>query len=339
MSKQEAPFCVQVELTLGCNLHCSFCGLQGVQDTPMHGNRYMSLETAERVAQQIAKSGWTARIEFARRGEPTLNPNRNEIISIFRRWLPRNQLMMTTNGGGLLKGGILENCRDLFNAGLNILAVDDYKTSKLGDKIRAEFAEGGITGVGVREYPRDKEGNPHRRYPMRNKMISFLEDIERAGTGTHAKINNHAGHGAPLDLSYQRPCTKPFREMSINWDGSVDVCCIDWISEYRVGSLTELTLDQIWQHPRFHAARQLLITGDRKALRPCLGCDHPSMRVGLLPDKLGKQTLEPATETTLGIVGSTMSYGPHLKPTQGAVDRIYRLLPEQWKNNWKKWGI
>ena len=31
----DAPFCVQVELSEGCNLFCQFCGLRGIRQGPM----------------------------------------------------------------------------------------------------------------------------------------------------------------------------------------------------------------------------------------------------------------------------------------------------------------
>ena len=34
---QEPPFCIQFELTEGCNLACSFCGIQGIRDNGAHG--------------------------------------------------------------------------------------------------------------------------------------------------------------------------------------------------------------------------------------------------------------------------------------------------------------
>ncbi len=106
MPHQEAPFCLQIELTLGCNLQCHFCGLNGVQEKPNSNNRFMTVETACLVAQRIADSGWNTRLEFARRGEPTLNPWMHDIIHAFRQRNPKLQIQMTANGGGLPAGSV-----------------------------------------------------------------------------------------------------------------------------------------------------------------------------------------------------------------------------------------
>ena len=89
--KQEAPFCVQVELTLGCNLNCSFCGIGGIGfGNQKKGLKVMTTAVAEEAAHRLQAIGWNSRIEFARRGEPTLNPHMHEIIAIFREYLPES---------------------------------------------------------------------------------------------------------------------------------------------------------------------------------------------------------------------------------------------------------
>ena len=35
--KQQPPFCIQIELTEGCNLACSFCGIAGIRDNKANG--------------------------------------------------------------------------------------------------------------------------------------------------------------------------------------------------------------------------------------------------------------------------------------------------------------
>src|SRR5688572_18125755 len=107
MRRQEPPFCVQIELVLGCNLQCGFCGLNGIQARPNENLRPMTVETADLVARRLAEAvreyGWNPRLEFARRGEPSMHPLLAEVIDVFRRQLPKLQIMVTSNGGGFLR--------------------------------------------------------------------------------------------------------------------------------------------------------------------------------------------------------------------------------------------
>jgi len=46
-SKQESPFAIQIELTKGCNLNCSFCGVSGFQEKPNSNLEFMSFKNSK----------------------------------------------------------------------------------------------------------------------------------------------------------------------------------------------------------------------------------------------------------------------------------------------------
>lgn len=294
---QEAPFCIQVELTEGCNLRCEGCGIHGIREKAGGPYKFMAVATAERFAKEVARLGWNCRIEMAMHGEPSLNTDRAAIVRTLRQHLPKHQLMMTSNGSGFLKathGAIVE----LFDAGLNVLALDDYEAVKIVPKVleRAMLAELEASGVVVKRYPQDGlEWSPHRRWPKSARMIIIIEDIQKAKEGSHAKVNNHAGFGgAPNSTKAGVRCAKPFRELGIRWDGRVAGCCIDWTGTIKVGNIHKTPLDVLWNGPVLDAMRHKLYHGQR-SFGPCAGCDHETYRLGLLPDKLGKDELPQPT--------------------------------------------
>lgn len=279
--KQAPPFCIQVEFSEGCNLACSFCGINGIREKPGKF-KFMDLYTAHMLAMSIANAGWTSRIEFAMHGEPSLHPDVLRMVSAFRQYLP-NQLMMTSNGGGLLKSP-RQQIEDLFDAGLNVLAIDEYQSVGIWKKLRERLGD-----YPYLEYPDDKGASPHRRWPKGTRQLILIKDITVAETGNHSVLNNHCGSGAPLEQVNAR-CAKPFRELAVRWDGSVALCCNDWRGWHRVGHVLENSVEEIWQSPVFQSARRYLYHGMRD-FKPCQGCNAKSYRVGLLPDKLGKETL------------------------------------------------
>ena len=295
---QEPPFAVQIELTEGCNLYCDFCGLQGIREQKDKTFKFMTLDTAKSIAKELAKNAWTARIEFAMHGEPTLNPDYIEIVKYFRKKLPKNQLMMTSNGGGLLRPpGVVKSLEALFQAGLNVFAFDAYEYVKIKDKIDAELFDSHVPDSGgftfdIHRYPDELEFSPHNRYGHNARKFIRIADISVASKGTHSLLNNHCGSGAPgLKEPLEARCAKPFRELAIRWDGSVAICCNDWRGKYRVGNVADDGLLAVWHHERFNSARRFLVRGDRSAIDPCKVCDAKSYRVGLLPDKKGKVKL------------------------------------------------
>jgi len=278
---QHPPFCIQIELTEGCNLRCTFCGLNGIRGKE-NNFKFLSVSLASRIAKLIRKDRWTSRIEFAMHGEPSVNPDLVEILRVFRRRLPNHHLMMTSNGAGFLRETTktVDECLRY----LNVLALDDYEGVSIVTKVMRSY-NGKHKPV---YYPSSKHGNPHRRRKLSEHDLVVVQDIEQATQGTHSSLNNHCGCGSPKnDSAMGKRCAKPFREMSIRWDGFVALCCNDWRGYYKCGHVEDKTLEQIWQSAEFMAARRRLILGKRD-FGPCEGCDALSYRPGLLPDQRGK---------------------------------------------------
>jgi len=332
---QEAPNAVQIELAQGCNLGCAFCGIHAIGYQKMaRGVDLMSLDTASSLAHQIKEARWNPRIEFAMHGEPTMHPQRAEIIAIFRKALPKSYIMVTSNGGGLLKD-TRNAVRAMFDAGLNTLALDNYQSVNIVPKLVEKLVGESIEKFQVRyetsmapawpwddvqmfPYPDSPAGNPHTRHSL--KLISIVRDISVAVGGTHANLNNHAGSALPLnDRAAGKRCAKPFRELSVRWDGNVALCCNDWPGVYRCGSIVDDGLLKVWHGPAMEAARKLLYAGQR-VLPPCKGCDATSYRVGLLPDKLGKMIMAEPTKATMDTAKKALAKGPYTKPVRAPLE-------------------
>jgi radical SAM protein with 4Fe4S-binding SPASM domain len=315
---QDPPYCIQVEFTEGCNLGCSFCGLQHIRDNGANGPedkhgkasamKFLTLENAEVIAGRIAAAKWNPRIEFAMHGEPTMNPNYIELVAIFRKHLPKASLQLTSNGGGLLKNqGFSSNINALMEAGLNILSLDNYDGIRIVDKILQ-----GYNGPHrVWKYPQEIMGNPHRRRKPHEHDIVVIQDIEAATKGNHSILSNHTGGSFPLnDKMKGKRCAKPFREMSVRWDGNVAMCCNDWPGRYKIGNMLTTSVEKLWLGEAFQAARQALYHGQR-TFTPCKGCDHVSYRPGLLPDAKGKETLPAPDAKTWEVIEKYTSGEPY----------------------------
>jgi hypothetical protein len=194
MKKQPPPYCIQLELTEGCNLACSFCGIASIRENGANGPKdirgknsqpykFLSWSGAFVIAQKIARAKeehkWNPRIEMAMHGEPSMNPNYRSIVQTLRDQLPTTHLQMTTNGIGLLKGNLTQNIDNLMKAGLNVLLLDNYEGIKICDKVRERY-EGAYP---LFEYPLNKKANPHRRRKPIDHDIVITQDIAVASRG------------------------------------------------------------------------------------------------------------------------------------------------------------
>ena len=308
------PNCVQIEAVEGCPLACWFCALQVLRDngadrdTQTHGSgsspyKFLTLENAELIAQSIALEGWRSSIVFAMHGEPTMHKQLPELIAIFRKHLPKNGLSITSNGAGLVTDTVAK-IEALFAAGLNVLMFDDYEHADYVSRIRPMLDSVSIPWF---EFPKDKE--KFDRQKRHGKHIMLLECITHGNVNFH-KITNQGGNSGSKKEAVPRRCAKPFREMSIRWDGNVAVCCDDWPGTYKLGNVLDIGVEAVWNHERMDAARRRLYLKQRD-FGPCRGCNVKTFRDGLLPDKFGKDVMPLPDEASAALIKEALAGEPY----------------------------
>ena len=307
---QAPPFSVSVELTEGCSTMCPFCAIRSIRKK-VGVYRFMSVKTGRTLAEKLlearAQDNWRSpRIEFNMRGEPTENAHGPEIIAGLRAASPKSYMNMCTNGSGLLSNPA-KRVKEYWEAGLNTIAIEDYRHLKHCEKIRKALDK---AGVPYSWYPQDKEACPHTRTRPDVHRVVIISALTETKTGTHSLVNTHGGGLAfPPDYSrIKQRCTFPFRDFSVHFDGNVFICCNDWRGVYLCGNIEE-GLERVWQSPAFFAARQKLYHNQRD-FKPCLGCSWRSFRVGLLPDPLGKETLPKPNKKTEQLMNAARDHEP-----------------------------
>jgi radical SAM protein with 4Fe4S-binding SPASM domain len=251
----------------------------------------MSLETASKIADGAAKLCPHARVEFAMRGEPTMNPKYLDIIALFRKKMPRCQLMITTNGD-TIRGHMQERVKKMFDAGLDFVLLDTYYPKERRDALRREAYE--LLDIEVVDYFKEMHpkgtGNfqglsPYSRNGLHNTVI-LMDDIQvHDGEASSRMVKTHAGSNPTSSIPepLMKSCGRPFREIVIHSNGDVPICCDDWQKEMIVGNINDSSLTDIWQSQEFEAVRARLYHKDR-GFGICAGCDAPGApRFGLLP--------------------------------------------------------
>lgn len=318
MRQQTPPLSIQIEFTEGCNLLCGFCGLSGMREQGSKDFRFMTKETATRIVSMINWVGWNSRIIISMHGEPTLNPNSYRLVSLFRKALPNTIISMMTNGYGIVHAenenaydfSIHENVASYMAHGLNDLIVDYY--SKNGDAAKIEKTLNEVIKQGFwkdLDIQHLDSGVPLYGNNSKKFRVLFNPPIQTEGA-INRHLCNHCGAAAPLDYSYEgKRCARPFRELSIRYDGSVALCCNDFRGEYPIGNINEVKIDELWNSKRFEAARILLYSGER-TFKPCLGCNALSHRVGLLPDRMGKDSMPKPTDVVRAYAKKVSEHGP-----------------------------
>ena len=226
-----SPWVWSIEPTHGCNLRCGHCNCR--LDPMPKTYHYMDRETWVAAWKIIAALGPTRRIDLALGGEPTLNPNLPEFLTIARRISPLSQIQITTNGTMLRKG--VYSYQQLLEAGANIIYTDMYGPREQFRTLAHE------SGFPFYEYYDPPVGapSPWTYHGPRLKLIVLQEQPEnwpksrfRAGLlGTW--YNNLDWDAAakfglkPVTEPPFRRCNQPFLFVTIDSRGRYLLCCQD----------------------------------------------------------------------------------------------------------------
>jgi len=287
MERIKKPFNIQIEFVEGCNKRCSFCGTRAIRKKA--GENYVFMEDKTLIAIIKSLVAWIpkTRIELAMHGEPTLHPDYLKYIKTLRKYLPHAQIMLTTNCLTWI-GNIEREAEKVFQAGANFITMDTYRPER--KEILKELEK--INSFDILDYYKTRI-SPYNNYGNKvQRTVIVMDDISaHRGEDKRREIVNHAGNNLidPKLIAKQATCTNVWREISVTARGDVNICCMDFGSEYICGNVNENTLKEIWTNDAFMSARRLLQNKER-IFTPCIRCDKGAgARVGLL-SKVNKPT-------------------------------------------------
>ncbi|MEW6659108.1 MAG: radical SAM protein [Thermodesulfobacteriota bacterium] len=124
---------VQVQTINKCNRSCAFCPSEKFP----RQLEFMSLETFQRVLDELAALGFAGRFSPYLQGEPLLDNRLPQLLSMARATLPRAKLLIQTNGDPLT----VEKGLALFEAGLHKLIINCYDDQAQVSRIRGIVRE------------------------------------------------------------------------------------------------------------------------------------------------------------------------------------------------------
>ncbi len=253
---------VQVQTINKCNRSCSFCPSEKFS----RKLAFMSLETYQRVLDELASLGFSGRFSPYLQGESLLDNRLPQLLSMARAALPRAKILIQTNGDVLTA----EKGLSLFEAGLHKLIINCYDNPEqvyrmqnlvremVGRQPGLRFIRGGLARMVRHEY-----GQIRREIALDDKTW-WQEDT----------AENWAGNiPGSLQEPLKKSCVRPFHHLCVHVNGDVVLCCCDWKGEVIFGNLMRASLSEVYSSPIPTSYRENLAKKNRK-MKLCEVCDY-----------------------------------------------------------------
>lgn len=291
------PYAVKLELVRGCTARCPFCALRHMKWAEQEYS-YMTSNLFMQIMLDLHTWLPKFRLEFANRGEPTLHPQLMELTSMARIINKQCQILLTSNTDLAEKNGYdwyVDMLKSFYSLGGNIVLLDCYVPNRY-QRVLDAVAHSSLHNY-TEYFFGEKEFNPYNYRSPNFKALCIKDAAVYEGKTKENKIlyyHNQGGNarveGKALEIwSIEQPaeplklmCVRPFRELTIHYDGTVPICCDDWKEQAVIGRFPEQSLEDIWLHTSEMNSRRLQLIAKNRELSPCNKCSvHSGSRPGL----------------------------------------------------------
>jgi hypothetical protein len=255
-ARPSLPPAISIETGTACNQRCAFCP----QSRTPRPAAAMSDATFARIVARLREADYRGAVVLSLNNEPLLDARLEQRVKALRESGFKGHLEILTNGLLLTR----ERAVALFAAGLDRIIVNSY--SETGAELTGALREWvpGKWGqipfcpskmVSVPTFP-GKELLVH--YRLRDEVLT-----NRAGSAPNK----------PRAALRRASCLWPFTMLAVTTDGSAFLCCNDFHTVTKFGSVEGHSLSALWTHPYLEDVRRRLAAADRAALPLCAPCD------------------------------------------------------------------
>ncbi len=274
------PISLNIESTNLCNLQCFFCP----REESSKGIGSMEFELFCKIIDECAEQGPLKLINLHKDGEPLAHPRIYDMVRYIADKGAAEDFGFTSNGI------LFDETREakLLDAGINKIGFSIDATSEDSYERAKGRRKYGVVVKNVRRFLENKPAHV-------NVAVKFISMKENRGeeeefiamwqdSGAELIINEyHDWSGSVRDSSLhgiqplsENACENPFYSLSVNWDGTVSICCVDWDSQSVVGDAHEQSLGDIWRGERLRLIREMHLQGRACEVGACDGCTYKS---------------------------------------------------------------
>ena len=270
---------LDIEPTNYCNFDCKFC----VSKQANRKRGYMSEDVFDKICKQADKYGAKG-IRFLRWGEPLLHP---DIANMIKKANDYKLLTHITTNGSLLTRELSEK---LVDNGLDSIIISMQGLDKEEyTKLRGNNYNKMIEGLNNILKARGNKKNPYITISttitdenqddidkFKEKWLKKVDDVS-IGYTWFKRLENKKPVTEFIDRAKKLPhlfkCQEVMIKLSIDWDGTVSPCCLDYNQQLSIGNINDNTLKELWKSEDVKSIRTLLSHKRQDLFTLCRTCE------------------------------------------------------------------
>lgn len=291
----DTPIVLFVDPADACNFKCRFCPTSDRKLMKEVGRpwRTMSFDLFKKIANDMTK--FPAKVEVLRLykdGEPLINKNIVNMIKYSKDIEASNRIDTTTNASLLTP----ELGKSLVSAGLDRINISieginnhqyksfsdvNFEFDRIVDNVKSFYEIRGncemlvkINGDTLTEEDKMKFLEIFGDYADKIHIEHIMEcwpNFELNGVDVNKEKGIYGQEIKEVDI-----CPYPFYSFSINSDGLVSLCFLDWSRKLVIGDTRNESLQEIWSGDKMKSYRRLFLEGGRKKHPICGNCGQMS---------------------------------------------------------------
>jgi len=287
------PFTAVVEPTNICNLSCPLCFTGQKIEGRKKG--YMEIATAERIAEQLGP--YLLDVELDNWGEAFLHPKIFEIIKIFKSVKVHTAISSNLCIKNFNPEGVIESGLDLLIVSMDAARESTYLKYRVGGDFHLVLDN--IRKL-VETKKKMKRSNPYilLKFLIFPHNVDEREEFKKLANSLECDnilfwqayypkqlVKNYFKYLTPEQISLisretryakKKTCFWPWAGVTINYDGSISVCCAgnSYFPKYDLGNINEQDFEEIWHNSLYKEIREVFKGKKPTSLQasPCWSC-------------------------------------------------------------------
>lgn len=286
------PFIINVDPADSCNFKCGFCptGDNSLMKKVGRPLSTMKFETFKKIIDDLSEFPNPIKVlRLYKDGEPLLNPKFPEMVKYAKESGKVLRVDTTTNGSLLnpqLNRKLIDSGIDRINISVEGINAEQYMSfskykidfEKFVDNIRDLYnskknceivvkINGDVLSPEDEIFFKETFENISDSAYIEHIMSCWPEFDLRDGLEVNKEV---ALYGQSIkEVSV---CPYVFYSFSVNSDGNVSLCFLDWARKLLIGNIKDNTLKEIWTGEKLKDYQRMFLEGNRKTHPICKNC-------------------------------------------------------------------